>query len=182
MSQLNDPVALLQQTRSNFIIETDVQNVKDIRSSMSKLSMLIATNQARHETHVAQLQVELKKQQAKVQALQNSAQEQTSHVRKVEDELNIPDLEHEIERLAAENQQLQATIQEGIRKVIETQEQLLESPLADDTRGPISREDRVNVLKLRLFHSMGLNLYQDQILDLQNEALPMDAQNIWDQL
>lgn len=189
MSQLNDPVELLQQTRSNFIIESDVSNIKEIKSNMRQLTKLMAEKQTHHNELMKQLQSQLQRQQTKVQALKKNFQEQTSQVKRVEDELNIPKLQQDIDKLVQEINQLRDTIQEGIQKVVETQKQLLN----DDTDAahtideePIGKDDKIRVLKLKLFHSLDVALYNDQLLDLRNEARPLSSSssshNIWDEL
>ncbi|QEU59358.1 Spc24 [Kluyveromyces lactis] len=188
MSQLNDPVELLQQTRSNFIIESDVSNIKEIKSNMRQLTKLMAEKQTHHSELMKQLQSQLQRQQTKVQALKKNFQEQTSQVKRVEDELNIPKLQQDIDKLVQEINQLRDTIQEGIQKVVETQKQLLN----DDTDAaltideePIGKDDKIRVLKLKLFHSLDVALYNDQLLDLRNEARPLSSSssnNIWDEL
>ncbi|CDO95911.1 unnamed protein product [Kluyveromyces dobzhanskii CBS 2104] len=185
MSQLNDPAELLQQTRSNFIIDSDVSGIKQIKTNMRQLTQMMAEKRTHHDGLIKQLQTQIQKQQGKVQALRKSFQEQTTQVKRVENELNIPKLEREIDELVQETSQLRETIQEGIQKVVETQKQLLDEEADAGTsidQQPISKEDKIRVLKLKLFHSLDLTLYNDEILDLRNEARPLSAANVWDEL
>lgn len=181
MSQVNDPVDLLQQTRANFIIETDVTNIREIKSNLRKLTSIMASNQTKHDSTVKQLQSELTKEQAKAKALSHSLQEQSKQVKRVEEGLNLPKLIQETESLVQEINELQRTIQSGLKKVVETQHLLTNLPEKMEDIA-IPTEDQINILKLRLYHSMDLTVYQDQLLDLRNEARPLSAENIWDKL
>lgn len=179
---MNNPVELLQQVRSNFIIESDVASVKQIKRDMRLLTKQMSEKQTHHDELIKQLQAEVERQQNTVQSLIKSFQEQKSQVRRVESELNIPQLEQEIDDVMREIEHLRSSIQNGISSVMEIQRKLLEEEPETADNKPEGEESKVRVLKLKMFHSLDLALYNGQLLDLRHDAAPLDSSNVWKSL
>lgn len=165
---LEDPSSLLQETRSNFSITNDTESLDRISSNLTQLQSTVKEKLVTKQRQVDQLQVDFETFQSVVETLEDKRKGLMSDAEQQNKNDALLKLVDEMEKLEQELVTMRSELDQGMG-------QLIRGPLADletEDEGQNSEQEpedltlRANILKLKLYHSLGVILDTDN-----NQAL-----------
>lgn len=165
---LEDPSSLLQETRSNFSITNDTESLDRISSNLTQLQSTVKEKLVTKQRRVNQLQVDLEAFQSVVETLEDKRKGLMSDAEQQNKNDALLKLVDEMEKLEQELVTMRSELDQGMG-------QLIRGPLADletedeEQNSEQEPEDltlRANILKLKLYRSLGVILDTDN-----NQAL-----------
>lgn len=165
---LEDPSSLLQETRSNFSITNDTESLDRISSNLTQLQSTVKEKLVTKQRQVHQLQVDFETFQSVVETLEDKRKGLMSDAEQQSKNDALLKLVDEMEKLEQELVTMRSELDQGMG-------QLIRGPLADletEDKGQNSEQEpedltlRANILKLKLYRSLGVILDTDN-----NQAL-----------
>lgn len=165
---LEDPSSLLQETRSNFSITNDTESLDRISSNLTQLQSTVKEKLVTKQRQVDQLQVDFETFQSVVETLEDKRKGLMSDAEQQNKNDALLKLVDEMEKLEQELVTMRSELDQGMG-------QLIRGPLADletEDEGQNSEQEpedltlRANILKLKLYRSLGVILDTDN-----NQAL-----------
>lgn len=165
---LEDPSSLLQETRSNFSITNDTESLDRISSNLTQLQSTVKEKLVTKQRQVDQLQVDFETFQSVVETLEDKRKGLMSDTEQQNKNDALLKLVDEMEKLEQELVTMRSELDQGMG-------QLIRGPLADletEDEGQNSEQEpedltlRANILKLKLYRSLGVILDTDN-----NQAL-----------
>lgn len=165
---LEDPSSLLQETRSNFSITNDTESLDRISSNLTQLQSTVKEKLVTKQRRVDQLQVDFEAFQSIVETLEDKRKGLMSDAEQQNKNDALLKLVDEMEKLEQELVTMRSELDQGMG-------QLIRGPLADletedeEQNSEQEPEDltlRANILKLKLYRSLGVILDTDN-----NQAL-----------
>lgn len=165
---LEDPSCLLQETRSNFSITNDTESLDRISSNLTQLQSTVKEKLVTKQRQVDQLQVDFETFQSVVETLEDKRKGLMSDTEQQNKNDALLKLVDEMEKLEQELVTMRSELDQGMG-------QLIRGPLADletEDEGQNSEQEpedltlRANILKLKLYRSLGVILDTDN-----NQAL-----------
>lgn len=165
---LEDPSSLLQETRSNFSITNDTESLDRISSNLTQLQSTVKEKLVTKQRQVDQLQVDFETFQSIVETLEDKRKGLMSDAEQQNKNDALLKLVDEMEKLEQELVTMRSELDQGMG-------QLIRGPLADletEDKGQNSEQEpedltlRANILKLKLYRSLGVILDTDN-----NQAL-----------
>lgn len=165
---LEDPSSLLQETRSNFSITNDTESLDRISSNLTQLQSTVKEKLVTKQRQVDQLQVDFEAFQSVVETLEDKRKGLMSDAEQQNKNDALLKLVDEMEKLEQELVTMRSELDQGMG-------QLIRGPLADletEDEGQNSEQEpedltlRANILKLKLYRSLGVILDTDN-----NQAL-----------
>lgn len=165
---LEDPSSLLQETRSNFSITNDTESLDRISSNLTQLQSTVKEKLVTKQRQVHQLQVDFETFQSVVETLEDKRKGLMSDAEQQNKNDALLKLVDEMEKLEQELVTMRSELDQGMG-------QLIRGPLADletEDKGQNSEQEpedltlRANILKLKLYRSLGVILDTDN-----NQAL-----------
>lgn len=165
---LEDPSSLLQETRSNFSITNDTESLDRISSNLTQLQSTVKEKLVTKQRRVDQLQVDFEAFQSVVETLEDKRKGLMSDAEQQNKNDALLKLVDEMEKLEQELVTMRSELDQGMG-------QLIRGPLADletedeEQNSEQEPEDltlRANILKLKLYRSLGVILDTDN-----NQAL-----------
>lgn len=165
---LEDPSSLLQETRSNFSITNDTESLDRISSNLTQLQSTVKEKLVTKQRRVDQLQVDFEAFQSAVETLEDKRKGLMSDAEQQNKNDALLKLVDEMEKLEQELVTMRSELDQGMG-------QLIRGPLADletedeEQNSEQEPEDltlRANILKLKLYRSLGVILDTDN-----NQAL-----------
>lgn len=165
---LEDPSSLLQETRSNFSITNDTESLDRISSNLTQLQSTVKEKLVTKQRRVNQLQVDFEAFQSVVETLEDKRKGLMSDAEQQNKNDALLKLVDEMEKLEQELVTMRSELDQGMG-------QLIRGPLADletedeEQNSEQEPEDltlRANILKLKLYRSLGVILDTDN-----NQAL-----------
>lgn len=184
---LEDPSSLLQETRSNFSITNDTESLDRISSNLTQLQSTVKEKLVTKQRRVDQLQVEFEAFQSVVETLEDKRKGLMSDAEQQNKNDALLKLVDEMEKLEQELVTMRSELDQGM-------EQLIRGPLAnletedEEQNSEQEPEDltlRANILKLKLYRSLGVILDTDNnqaLIRQGNDEFKLDVLPLEDDL
>lgn len=195
---LENPADLLRDVRDNFIIEEDVESILNIDKRIDEMRNKSHQNTESKKIEVAKLSVQLESRNSKISELQAAMERIKAESEELASQHEIVDYVDELDELEKSIISLRCQLDERIVTFVKNERSMsndltLGSPnvpvtqieglaaTTDDTaeimNDPIAR---ANILKLKLYRTMGLIIDEDtnqviiETADNKVETLPLD--------
>lgn len=193
---LENPAELLREVRDNFIIQGDVESIGNIDRKINEIRKKTQDHNRDTRIEITKLGVQVETKNSKIEELEVDLGRIKEDSQELVDENEIIDYVNELDDLEKNIVSLRSQLDERIVKYVKEERSISKEALLDETDKPlnetlnIEEKDaieimshpivRANILKLKLYRSMGVIIDEDnnqvliETVENKVDALPLD--------
>lgn len=178
---LESPAELLRQVRENFIIQEDVDAIGGIDSKLDEIRLQSRQKLGSKEDEISTLNTQLEAENAQVNDLATSLSQMRQESQELASQRQIVDYVKELDELEQSIVSMRSELDEKIVQLVKDTKDEDSSETADEKQLLQDPVTRANVLKLKLYRSMGVIIDEENgqvlIKNPHNEVdiLPIDS-------
>ncbi|CAR29925.1 hypothetical protein ZYGR_0AD06160 [Zygosaccharomyces rouxii] len=178
---LENPAELLRQVRENFIIQEDVAAIGGIDEKLDQIQAQSRQKLASKEGEISTLESQLKTENDQVNELTTSLDRVRQESQELASQRQIVDYVKELDELEQSIVSMRSELDEKIVKLVKDTRDQDSSESPDESQLLQDPVARANILKLKLYRSMGVIIDQENgqvlIKDPNNDVdiLPIDS-------